>query len=526
METIGGLNMKKIFILLLSFVICVSHSSIVFAEDFSNREDEMNEKCAAIYNVETQQECEQYQAYLEKKNNNLDNEIKEIQQQIAKVDGNIDSLTRQVSENTKQLKSLTTEIAQIQVNIDTANRAVTKLNNQIETKEKDIEKRDKQMKKRLVELQVYSGSNNLIDFLMGASSFADLLRRSEILGELNSYENDQILQLLEEKEKLKQDKKAMETQQKILKTQEENLQNSKKRMEELNKVNEQLIATYRKKEQTLMNQKVAAQRKQSNIPKIDTSLIPVEVEEEEQVNNENTTVNNQQTTQDNNQQSQGTTDEQGNTDDSGSNNTNNNQNGNTNNNTSGNTGWKPSSSLIVPIIGNWYYSAGTWEYPNDGGMHLGMDFATGNATGLQVVAPANGIVIWAYNGCDNNGYLGNTCGNPISGGNTVVIVVRSNKATYAISFSHLTSASVSIGSMVTQGQVIGYTGNSGNSTGPHCHVEVIYLGNISLQEAVTWYNTGGGNTYAGDTTFGAGWDSPNACGNPPCRLRPESFWLS
>ena len=184
--------MKKAFIIFLSFVICISYSSIIFAKDFSNRENEMNEKCAAIYDVETQQECEEYQTYLESKNKNLENEINDIQQQIAKVDGNIDSITKQVSENTKQLKSLTSEIEQIQVSIETTNRAITKLNKKIETKEKDIEKRDKQMRERLIELQVYSGSNNLIDFIMGASSFADLLRRSEILGELNSYENDQI----------------------------------------------------------------------------------------------------------------------------------------------------------------------------------------------------------------------------------------------------------------------------------------------------------------------------------------------
>lgn len=472
--------MKKFYIIILSLLLGISQTAIVFAEDFSGRESEMNEKCAAIYDVETQNECKAYQAYLEEKNASLDDEIEQIQNQIASVGDDIDTLTEQVNQNNQDIESLTNEIAEIETHIETANRAIKKLETQIEEKKEDIEKRDAQMRERLVELQVYSGSNVFIDFLMGSSSFADLLRRSEILGELNTYENDQILLLKAEKEELEEDIETLETQQKVLETQMLNLENSKTKLEELNKVNEQLIATYREKLQSLMDQKVAAQRAQSSIPTIDTSIIPTEVEDD--------------------------------SDDSS-------DGGNSN------SGWTASSSLIVPIIGDWYYSAGTWEY-SSGGMHLGMDFATGSATGLKVVAPANGIVIWTYNGCDNNGYLGNTCGNPIYGGNTIVVVVRADNATYAISFSHLTSAVASIGSMVTQGEVIGYTGNSGNSTGPHCHVEIIYLGDISLQEAVNWYNTGGGITYAGDTTFGAGWTSPNACGSPPCRLRPESFWLS
>ncbi|RKN49084.1 peptidoglycan-binding protein [Micromonospora endolithica] len=39
-------------------------------------------------------------------------------------------------------------------------------------------------------------------------------------------------------------------------------------------------------------------------------------------------------------------------------------------------------------------------------------------------------------------------------------------------YCHLSSRSVAAGSRVSAGQVIGYTGNTGNSTGPHLHLEV------------------------------------------------------
>ncbi|MGN9813088.1 peptidoglycan-binding protein [Micromonospora sp. BQ11] len=39
-------------------------------------------------------------------------------------------------------------------------------------------------------------------------------------------------------------------------------------------------------------------------------------------------------------------------------------------------------------------------------------------------------------------------------------------------YCHLSSRSVAAGSRVSAGQVIGYTGNTGNSTGPHLHLEI------------------------------------------------------
>ena len=178
------------------------------------------------------------------------------------------------------------------------------------------------------------------------------------------------------------------------------------------------------------------------------------------------------------------------------------------------------SGFIHPVQGG-SKSAGTWAYPG-GGMHLGLDWAA--PIGTTVVAPASGVILYAAAPVgSNSGYLGNWSGYPYGGGNTIEMLCNVNDTLYAVSFCHLSQTIyVSAGQSVSQGQAISLSGNSGNSSGPHTHIEVYNLGSMSVSDAVARFSAGA------DFAWGTGWSgtgtSCEAGKAAPCRERPEKFF--
>jgi murein DD-endopeptidase MepM/ murein hydrolase activator NlpD len=87
-------------------------------------------------------------------------------------------------------------------------------------------------------------------------------------------------------------------------------------------------------------------------------------------------------------------------------------------------------------------------------LHAGLDFAA--PQGTPIYATANGTVIVAGN--TGNGY-----------GNHVVI---NHGYGYETLYGHMVKVKAKVGQQIKRGEVIGYVGSTGKSTGPHCHYEV------------------------------------------------------
>ena len=114
-----------------------------------------------------------------------------------------------------------------------------------------------------------------------------------------------------------------------------------------------------------------------------------------------------------------------------------------------------STPSIAPVRGILTDGFGGRSDPFTGeqGTHNAVDISS--AVGQAVRAPADGIVVkseWA------NGY-----------GNVIYL---SHGYGYSTRYGHLSSFAVQPGQRVKRGDIIGYVGSTGRSTGPHLHYEV------------------------------------------------------
>lgn len=123
-------------------------------------------------------------------------------------------------------------------------------------------------------------------------------------------------------------------------------------------------------------------------------------------------------------------------------------------------GWQPGGKnpvFLRPVVGGTFSSPFGWRTnPVTGAseLHSGQDIAIG--CGTPILAPQDGTVVY-------QGYMG-------SGGNALRIEHgKYNGKDIVSGYYHAESYTVSVGDKVTRGQVVGYVGTTGTSTGCHLH---------------------------------------------------------
>ena len=116
---------------------------------------------------------------------------------------------------------------------------------------------------------------------------------------------------------------------------------------------------------------------------------------------------------------------------------------------------KPRASLFAPVAGRITSLFGPRRHPILGytRMHAGIDFGAGH--GAPIFAVSDAVVTYAGRHGGHGNYVRLEHGSGMASG-----------------YAHMSRIAVGAGTRVRAGQVIGYVGSTGLSTGPHLHYEV------------------------------------------------------
>ena len=367
-------------------------------------------------------------------------EVKAKQEQneaeAAELNARLDALRSETADAEAYQATLVEQIQNYQESIDLARARIDELNDSISALEDEIEKADaeyadtlEQLKVRLSALYKAGGDLTTLQILLDSTSLYDFSIRSEAMESVTRHDKQLMEQIKEymlltqeQRDELKVQKEELADQKKDLESKQADLQV----MEEENArlIEELQIQSAEAEDLITENEAESAEYLSQLETLIDQRSEQAAREEEER----------QQALQNQQNQSGGS---------SGS--------GSNNDSSVLNTG---SLSFSWPLAGYGYESI-TQYYGNNG--HRGLDI--GIPYGTPIYASESGQVIsaeyhWSW-------------------GNNVLIW---HNDTYSTRYAHCSSLAVSAGEYVQKGQVIGYAGSTGNSTGNHLHFEVYQNG--------------------------------------------------
>lgn len=384
--------------------------------------------------AEKEKEIAQLQATLDA----LSTDIASTQAYITQLDAMMADLVLQINDQQAKIDAKQLEIDEKTAQIDAKQIEIN--NTQIELEEAQLKEAEhyKEMSYR-IQYMYECGDETFLDMLFSSEDLSDLLGKSEYISSITTYDREQLEALVALKENidlllvtlqteiaaLDAEKVVLEEEKKVLDTYMLELNYSQQSMDAImaNKMN--TLATLENQQSYTEEQKAAAEQELKDQQEIFAYLQAIWDEQQKEL---------QQSGVDADAETQKTLDR-----------------------------IKAAGGFTWPLPG---YNKITSEWgmrnhpiTGENRLHDGMDISGYLVNGKPIVAAASGTVIlsqyyWGYGNCVQ-----------ISHGTGVVTL-----------YAHCSALAVNVGDVVSAGQVIGYVGSTGNSTGPHLHYSIFIQG--------------------------------------------------
>lgn len=190
----------------------------VHAEDYSDREY-WDAHCDGVQS----EECDAYRAYLLEENRNT---LEDLENALDNLEEKYDEAVQLANEAKAQIDSLAVQIAALNIEIADLEAQINVLQEDIEKNEVLVEELNQRVLERMRDAQETMHFNTYLDFLLGSSSFEDLMRRSYGIEAIMSKDEEDRQELIEVIEQLDSDKQKLDESRSSLDSKRTELENS------------------------------------------------------------------------------------------------------------------------------------------------------------------------------------------------------------------------------------------------------------------------------------------------------------
>lgn len=369
----------------------------------------------------------------------LEQQLQQLEQENEKYQKILDDTKSDIAEKEEYKSALVSKVQVLDEKIAVTREKISSLNDDIKEKQdaydkglSEVEDQFDALANRLRILYM-SGNATDLEIIFGAKDFSDLIDKMELVKSLANSDKELISEIQTKLDELSTKKKSLEADKKDLETQQASLKSDQDEFNKLISDNDEILKNLYASNSEAQNSLESAALQSDEIEaKISQYYAAQKAAAEHAA-----------------QASQSSS--------------------------SSGSSSSGSSSVIVPSGSGFAWPtpgfasrSSEWFEDREVYNHGGIDIAGAGIMGTPVVAAADGTVVATNSSCTHNWGKSYSCGCGGGYGNYVMISHAGGKMTV---YGHLTSLTVSSGQSVSRGQVIGYVGSTGNSTGPHLHYE-------------------------------------------------------
>ena len=386
----------------------------------------------------------------------LEQQLQQLEQENEKYQKILDDTKSDIAEKEEYKSALVSKVQVLDEKIAVTREKISSLNDDIKEKQdaydkglSEVEDQFDALANRLRILYM-SGNATDLEIIFGAKDFSDLIDKMELVKNLANSDKELISEIQTKLDELSTKKKSLEADKKDLETQQASLKSDQDEFNKLISDNDEILKNLYASNSEAQNSLESAALQSDEIEaKISQYYAAQKAAAEHAAQASQSS------------SSSGSSSSSSSSSSSGS--------------SSSGSSSSGSSSVIVPSGSGFAWPtpgfvsrSSEWFEDREVYNHGGIDIAGAGIMGTPVVAAADGTVVATNSSCTHNWGKSYSCGCGGGYGNYVMISHAGGKMTV---YGHLTSLTVSSGQSVSRGQVIGYVGSTGNSTGPHLHYE-------------------------------------------------------